>query len=276
MGTPFPFGPVLSLVGSLFGAKKSSDASKRADWNNSPQGIRANAEEAGFNPLAFVGPGTGTGAGYAPQMGSIIANGFAAAADQWTNEKQLQLQKAQLEQENERLKKLSEKTILTPKVGGIYARKPNNANLGAAANPVAAAAGFAASQHDPENDYKGRDFGLIAASGAGQTSVASNPGYVEEITKFYGDDVSDIEGALNYGRDWWFGRVKGDPYIPGWGWESTIKRPKARPESVEELAARKRDQAARPSRKREKPRKKSTDFKQRYPYLKNLNPSVYD
>lgn len=114
------WGAILGLAGSLIGAKKDSDARKRSDYMNSPQGIRSNAEEAGFNPLVFAGPGTGTGAQYAPTMGSIISNGFAAAADSFNQEKQLRLQRSQLEMENERLNKVVQETTLTPKISGIY------------------------------------------------------------------------------------------------------------------------------------------------------------
>lgn len=176
---------------------------------NSPQGIRANAEEAGFNPLAFVGPGTGTGAGYAPQMGSIIANGFAAAADQWTNEKQLQLQKAQLEQENERLKKLSEKTILTPKVGGIYSKGGrNDKTTGLGSGPTADLT------RDAIDAGIGRTAGVAPGREVEAAPYQSTPLVMEVHNELTGDDPYFVAGSDGDPLDIWQGLAVGGQILP--------------------------------------------------------------
>lgn len=111
---------VLTAGASLVGTAVDAAARKRDEYNNSPAGIRARAEAAGFNPLLFVGPGTGTGAGYAPRMGANFANSIALAADQMGNQRQLEMQKAQLEMQNARLNERVRKATLTPKVRGQY------------------------------------------------------------------------------------------------------------------------------------------------------------
>jgi hypothetical protein len=92
--------------------KKDSEARADANYNNSPAGIRARAEKAGFNPLAFIGPGTGTGAQYAPTMGSSMARVGQMLADAGSNYEQLQIQNSQLEMEAERLRQIAEDTKL--------------------------------------------------------------------------------------------------------------------------------------------------------------------
>jgi hypothetical protein len=122
------FGAIISAGAALIGGnrarKHEKDERSKDRYMNSPEGIRKNAEKAGFNPLVFAGPGTGTGVGYAPTMGSSIANSWALAGEaigggisQKLAEKS---QLTELQQENERLEKLAERSILNPKVQGIY------------------------------------------------------------------------------------------------------------------------------------------------------------
>ncbi len=194
-----------------------------------PQGIRANAEEAGFNPLVFAGPGTG--AGYSPVFGNALGDAAALGFDIYNQEKQLELQRDELAQENKRLELLVQNTTLRPKVPGIYggARAGKSNSTADDALNTRNNRGFDPVSHDQGLDYKGQDFGVIRAQGSTRTSVATNPGYPEHLSQFYGDEVSDLEGALNYAKDWWHGQVRGEVYYPGFGWESQITRPKARP-----------------------------------------------
>ena len=59
-------GGVLGLIGSSKNNKATKAAHASDTYNNSPQGIRANAEEAGFNPLTVLNSGRSFGAGYSP------------------------------------------------------------------------------------------------------------------------------------------------------------------------------------------------------------------
>lgn len=118
------FGQVLGAGVSLFGARKQrkAQAAARADANyrNSPQGIRDNAEAAGFNPLVFAGPGTGTGAQYAPVFGNEYAQAGAMISDAFAQEEALKIQRSELELQNKRLEEIVKQTTLTPDVPGIY------------------------------------------------------------------------------------------------------------------------------------------------------------
>ncbi len=113
-------GAAAGLVGGFLDREDNKDARRKADYNNSPQGIRDRAEAAGFNPLVFAGPGTGTGAQYAPTMGSSLATTLSLAAESYTDAQRLELQKSELELEKQRLEKLVKATTLTPKVPGVY------------------------------------------------------------------------------------------------------------------------------------------------------------
>ncbi len=115
-------GAAAGLVGGFLDRKDRKDARRKADYNNSPQGIRDRAEAAGFNPLVFAGPGTGTGAQYAPTMGGSLATSLSLAAESFTDARRLELQKTELELEKQRLEKLVKDTTLTPRVPGVYGR----------------------------------------------------------------------------------------------------------------------------------------------------------
>lgn len=102
---------------------------KSDSYMNSPQGIRANAEAAGFNPLVFAGPGTGTGASYAPRFGSAVAEAGAALASGMVDDEALKIQKAELELENRRLTEQIKNNQLRAKVPGIYGQRSTNSTI---------------------------------------------------------------------------------------------------------------------------------------------------
>lgn len=118
-------GAILSGIGSIFGARSASRARRRADYNNSPQGIRANAEAAGFNPLVFAGPGTGTGAQYAPIAGQMIADALASFGGAFDETTQLREENTRLRQETEQLNRRATAATLNAEYGGIYEQAPN-------------------------------------------------------------------------------------------------------------------------------------------------------
>lgn len=121
------FGLVSGLVGaglSFIGGKKNRKSQERIhareQYLNSPQGIRDEAEKAGFNPLTVMNSGRQFGAGYAPQFGNEYAALGQGLADAATGYEQLQIQRAELELETQRLKELQKATAMGPKVAGIY------------------------------------------------------------------------------------------------------------------------------------------------------------
>jgi hypothetical protein len=156
------FGAIISAGAALIGGnrarKHEKDERSKDRYMNSPEGIRKNAEKAGFNPLVFAGPGTGTGVGYAPTMGSSIANSWALAGEaigggisQKLAEKS---QLTELQQENERLEKLAQRSILNPKVQGIYgnARHVGKQGSSSVGSGGARAKGVPASLGDSSRD----------------------------------------------------------------------------------------------------------------------------
>lgn len=114
----------MSVIGSVAGAAINQANRNRDTYLNSPAGIRAEAEKAGFNPLLFTGAAGSFGAGYSPTMGSNIAQGFALAGEQEQREMELILQRTALEQENQRLSSLAAQNRLNVPEGGIYDDAP--------------------------------------------------------------------------------------------------------------------------------------------------------
>lgn len=186
------FGPLLGLAGSLIGASKASKDRARSDYMNSPQGIRENAEKAGFNPLVFAGPGTGTGAQYAPQVGNIIANGFATAADQLQEHSRQKIQLAELQVEKDRLAHLVEQSTLRPYVPGRFGNAQNRNRVSIADAPLLGVG----TQLEP-----GRST-VTSVKDAGQVGW-QNPRAVdaEMAESRYGDIAQEIHGTFNVVRD---------------------------------------------------------------------------
>lgn len=105
-------GPIIGAVGGLIGASAQDRANKRSAYNASPQGIRKNAEEAGFNPLIFAGP---TQPHYAPQFGQQIAQAFSQFGDAFTAYQQQKIQTQQAEQKADALQRqLTRQTVRNP------------------------------------------------------------------------------------------------------------------------------------------------------------------
>lgn len=110
-----------SLVGGALNRNAQKKANARQEYLNSPAGIRAESEKAGFNPLVFAGAAGSFGSnGPAPSMGNAIANAAMSVSDGITNEEQLKIQKGQLELDNRRLNAQIEASTLRPQVAGIY------------------------------------------------------------------------------------------------------------------------------------------------------------
>lgn len=115
----------ISTVGSLAGGMMSRRENRRAvaDQNeyNHPVNIRARAEEAGFNPLQFIGPGVGQQTALVPgSMGQAIADSAMSTAQFISEDDRL---KQQLQAERDRAKTLNkrlEQKTVRPTVGGIF------------------------------------------------------------------------------------------------------------------------------------------------------------
>lgn len=120
-------GGALGLVGSLANNKSSKAAHASDTYNNSPQGIRANAEQAGINPLTVMSSGRSFGAGYSPtfenagvHLGNAVQAGFSAFDRQ-------KLQMTQLKKQNNRLQRQMESTTFDVKAPSVYERRASNA-----------------------------------------------------------------------------------------------------------------------------------------------------
>lgn len=117
------------LVGgalSLFGANKAKKDAQKAtndmnDYNN-PANVRLRAEEAGFNPLLFVGPGVGqqTAPAASGQMGAAIADVGMMAAEKISGLAEQKARMQNLQLQNEKLQKELQQATLRPKSAGLY------------------------------------------------------------------------------------------------------------------------------------------------------------
>lgn len=115
----FPWMALATFGGSLIGAKANQNAADKANAQQDPVYMRKRLEAAGLNPAVHYGSMASRQIAVA-QPGSLIANGFAAAADILQTDKSLEIQRTRLEQENERLNREVTRLTLNPKVPGVY------------------------------------------------------------------------------------------------------------------------------------------------------------
>lgn len=130
-------GGASSLLGGLFGKSSAKKATSRQNEYNKPINIRKRAEEGGFNPLLWAGTGNiqnqPTASG---MMGNAIANAGLYAADSMKDKEALDIEKASLAMDRERLDELLQQNTIRPKKGGIYsgmAKTPRNGGVGSLA-----------------------------------------------------------------------------------------------------------------------------------------------
>lgn len=122
-----------SLLGGILGRNSEKKAIAAQNEYNNPTNIRKRAEEAGFNPLSFIGPGVGlqTTTGGSNYMGSAIADAGMAFADAMSKKAELgKLDK--LQQANAKLAAKVQTLTLRPKVAGIYAQRQSTPTIAAA------------------------------------------------------------------------------------------------------------------------------------------------
>ncbi len=177
------FGAILGFAGGLLNNRSQKKMHVQDTYNNTPQGIRANAEAAGFNPLVFAGPGTGTGAGYTPQLSNPLAALGEGLDAHFAEREALKIQRAELDLENRRLEELVKRTTLTPPVPGIY----GGANAGSKSS-------------DPDvlrSDPSGDDLRV------GGVKVVKDDRFsgAEDIETRYGDVASSVYGLTVAGAD---------------------------------------------------------------------------
>jgi len=113
-------GGALSFLGGRSQRKQSQRQWEINRQDNLPQGIRANAEAAGFNPLVFAGPGVGNGAGYQPTMGHELSTAGQIVTDASLALENQKIRRAELELENKRLEELVKANTLRPTTPGVY------------------------------------------------------------------------------------------------------------------------------------------------------------
>lgn len=115
----------VSALGSLIGGRKAAKEQARAiaaqNAYNAPSAIRQRAEEAGFNPLLFVGPGVGQQTAVAqPVMGQAIADAALSIAGGINDTAKQRAYQTALQQQNEQLRKALETATVRPKMAGVY------------------------------------------------------------------------------------------------------------------------------------------------------------
>lgn len=111
-----------SLLGGLLGKKSARSAEDRQNEYNKPINIRARAEEAGFNPLLFVGPGVGNqmSPGASGHMGAAITDAAMIAANEVSGRAEEKARLEQLELQNKKLRQEVNHMTLRPRTPGIY------------------------------------------------------------------------------------------------------------------------------------------------------------
>lgn len=128
---PSLIGAGASLLGGALSARAEKKGIAAQNAYNHPTAIRQRAEEAGFNPLLFIGPGVGqqTAVGGSNYMGSAIANAGMQIADQMSKNQELaRLEK--LSAENQKLAEKVQTLTIRPKVGGVYAQREKSPLIG--------------------------------------------------------------------------------------------------------------------------------------------------
>lgn len=112
-----------SLLGGIFGSNSERKAIAAQNEYNNPSNVRRRAEDAGFNPLLFVGPGVGqqVATGGSNFMGSAVANAGLALADGMDKAKMMEIERSKLAMDRQRLDALLNNATIRPKVAGIYA-----------------------------------------------------------------------------------------------------------------------------------------------------------
>lgn len=211
-----------SLLGGALGARNERKAINAQNAYNHPSAIRARAEEAGFNPLLFIGPGVGqqTAVGGSNFMGSAIADAGMMLADKLAKRQDLRKVDAYKAQ-NQALQKQVNQMTLRPKVGGLYAQREamptRSAALGgpngAAASPARSVAAGRSSAGNPNlSRYNWLDTAITSQSDDG-SRVPKKPlflfGHPLEPTS----GTSDTEAiGSRYGEDF-----ASPSWFAGWG-----------------------------------------------------------
>lgn len=162
---PIIGGAIVSGVASLLGGRKAAKEQRRAiaeqNAYNHPSAIRARAEEAGFNPLLFIGPGVGQQVTVAqPVMGQAIANAGLAMAQGISQHAETKAYAEKLEQQNAELRKALDSATLRPDVPGVFQARRSNGT------PVAAGVLKAGNVSVPAVLPAASSVGLVPAMGA--------------------------------------------------------------------------------------------------------------
>lgn len=99
-----------SLVSGILGRNEQRKAIAKQNDYNDPVNIRVRAEEAGFNPISFIGPGVGNQmtTGGSNYMGDAIANSTMMVADAIKGHAEEKARLDQLRLQNEKLQKDSQ------------------------------------------------------------------------------------------------------------------------------------------------------------------------
>lgn len=220
------WGSIVTAGAGILGGLLDNGQRKRDAYNNSPEGIRKNFEAAGFNPLlGFTGNGNGTGAQYAPTMGSTIANSIAVAQDQRLEERALKIQQSQLEMQNQRLQRDLENAKLRPNVPGIYGDRNAQQRNNSAANNASTPDGILEAAESPAQ---------IVTNPGKPKFIISDPQAAERGEAAYGEIGGEVIGIDSLVSDA-YGNYAGHAYDPEWGWESDWPKPKPRPKAPKEL-----------------------------------------
>lgn len=180
----------LSLLGGILGRRSADRARRRQEYLNSPSGIRAESEAAGFNPLVFAGQAGSFGAGNMITGGQIMAQALTDAASVIPRQQELAIANAQLELERDRLTQQVRQATLQPNVPGIYGAQNENTSFTGDSN---------GGNDDPTRNDSFNNRPLTV----GGYEIDQDPNYsdVEQIETRYGELLSLPYGIAVAGAD---------------------------------------------------------------------------
>lgn len=111
-----------SLLGGILGKNDAKKATARQNEYNDPSNVRQRAEDAGFNPLLFVGPGVGNQAApyQSGHMGAAVADASMMAANMISGQAENKARVQNLQLQNEKLQKEINQMTIRPATAGLY------------------------------------------------------------------------------------------------------------------------------------------------------------
>lgn len=113
------------LIGGLLDNIFATKRQNKQNAYNHPAQVRKRAEEAGVNPLLFMGPGVGQQNGViSPTIGNAISSAAQLYLSGTQEQQRIEMERTRLEMENQALQRALEGVGAPQSVPGIYGERP--------------------------------------------------------------------------------------------------------------------------------------------------------